>query len=47
MGVKGKLAWSLKIDKVSKTLFQATYRELQNILMATVTYMVGYNRSVL
>ncbi len=35
MGVKGKLAWSLKIDKVSKTLFQATYRELQNILMAT------------
>ena len=35
MGVKGKLAWSLKIDKVAKVLYQATYRELQNLLMST------------
>ncbi len=34
MGVKGKLAWALKIDKVSKTLFQAIYRETMNLLMA-------------
>ncbi len=33
MGVKGKLAWTLKIDKVSKPLFQATYRELLNLLI--------------
>ena len=35
MGIKGKLAWSLKIDKVAKTLYQATYRELQNVLMSS------------
>jgi predicted hydrocarbon binding protein len=35
MGIKGKLAWAVKIDKVSKTLFQATYRELMNFLMST------------
>ena len=35
MGVKGKLAWALKIDKVGKVLYQATYRELQNLLMSS------------
>ncbi|MHA1637078.1 MAG: hypothetical protein ACTSUO_05795 [Candidatus Thorarchaeota archaeon] len=35
MGIKGKLAWSLKIDKVAKVLYQATYRELQNLLMSS------------
>lgn len=35
MGVKGKLGWALKIDKVSKILFQASYRELMNLVMAS------------
>ena len=35
MGIKGKLAWSFKVDKVAKPLFQATYRELMNSLMST------------
>jgi hypothetical protein len=35
MGIKGKLAWAFKIEKVSKPLFQATYRELMNNLMSS------------
>jgi len=35
MGIKGKLAWTFKIDKVSKPLFQAIYRELMNNLMSS------------
>ena len=35
MGIKGQLGWHLKTDKVSKVLFQASYRELMNMLMAT------------
>lgn len=35
MGVKGKLAWNLKIEKIAKPLFQATYRELMNFLIQT------------
>ncbi len=35
MGIKGKLGWQLKTDKVSKVLFQASYRELMNLLMST------------
>jgi hypothetical protein len=35
MGMKGKLGWQLKTDKVSKVLFQASYRELMNLLMST------------
>jgi len=35
MGVKGKLGWTLKTEKVSKVLFQASYRELMNLLMST------------
>jgi hypothetical protein len=34
MGIKGKVAWNFMTDKVSKVLFQATYREVQNLLMA-------------
>ena len=35
MGMKGKLGWQLKTAKVSKVLFQASYRELMNMLMST------------
>ncbi|MFW9925307.1 MAG: hypothetical protein ACFFDM_00925 [Candidatus Thorarchaeota archaeon] len=35
MGVKGKIAWNFMTDKVSKVLFQASYRELMNLLMST------------
>ena len=35
MGIKGRLAWTFKIDKVSKPLFQAIYRELMNNLMSS------------
>ena len=34
MGVKGKIAWNFMTDKVSKVLFQASYRELMNLLMS-------------
>jgi hypothetical protein len=34
MGIKGKIAWSFMTDKVSKVLFQASYREMMNLLMA-------------
>lgn len=35
MGIKGKIAWSFMTSKVSRVLFQATYRELMNLLMST------------
>jgi predicted hydrocarbon binding protein len=35
MGVKGTIAWNFMVDKVSKPLFQATYRELMNFLITT------------
>lgn len=46
MGMKGKLAWAIKIDKVSKTLFQATYRELMNLLMSTSGSVDEINRKM-
>lgn len=46
MGVKGKLAWTLKIDKVSKTLYQATYREMMNLLMAGSASVDEINKKV-
>ncbi|MHA1769049.1 MAG: hypothetical protein ACTSV3_04270 [Candidatus Thorarchaeota archaeon] len=46
MGIKGKLAWTIKIDKVSKTLFQASYRELMNLLMATSDSVEEINRKM-
>ena len=35
LGIKGRLAWALKIDEVSKPLFQAIYREPMNNLMSS------------
>ncbi|TFF92085.1 hypothetical protein EU545_02030 [Candidatus Thorarchaeota archaeon] len=46
MGIKGKLAWAIKIEKVSKTLFQATYRELMNLLMSTSENVDEINRKM-
>jgi predicted hydrocarbon binding protein len=46
MGIKGTLGWHLKIDKVSKTLFQATYRELMNNLMAQSASVDEVNRAM-
>ena len=46
MGVKGKLAWTLKIDKVAKTLYQATYREMMNLLMGTSASVDEINKKV-
>lgn len=44
MSVKGKLAWRLKTDKVSKVLFQASYRELMNLVMSTSENVDEINR---
>ncbi|NHJ13263.1 MAG: hypothetical protein EAX95_06270 [Candidatus Thorarchaeota archaeon] len=46
MGIKGTLGWHLKIDKVSKTLFQATYRELMNNLMTQSASVDEVNRAM-
>ncbi|NHI83713.1 MAG: hypothetical protein EAX81_05370 [Candidatus Thorarchaeota archaeon] len=46
MGIKGKMGWHLKIDKVSKTLFQATYRELMNNLMTQSSNVDEVNRAM-
>lgn len=46
MGIKGKLAWGLKIDKVAKTLFQATYRELQNNIMGSSESVDAMNQKM-
>lgn len=46
VGIKGKLAWTLRIDKVSKVLFQASYRELMNLLMTTSTSVDEINRKM-
>ena len=35
MGIKGKIAWNFMTPKVSRVLFQASYRELMNLLMST------------
>ena len=34
MGIKGKVAWAFLTPKVSRVLFQASYRELMNLLMS-------------
>ncbi len=46
MGVKGKIAWNFMTDKVSKVLFQATYREVQNLLMATSSSVDEINQKM-
>ncbi len=47
MGIKGKLAWRFKIDKVAKPLFQATYRELMNFLIMTSENVDSLNQKIL
>ncbi|MHA1907442.1 MAG: hypothetical protein ACW98Y_09130 [Candidatus Thorarchaeota archaeon] len=37
MGIKGSIAWKFMTPKVSMVLFQATYREVQNLLMSSST----------
>jgi hypothetical protein len=46
MSVKGKLAWNFKTTKVSKVLFQASYRELMNMVMATSGSVEEINRKM-
>ncbi len=46
MGLKGTLAWKLKTDKVAKTLYQATYRELQNMLMSSSENVDAINQKM-
>ncbi|MFW9907110.1 MAG: hypothetical protein ACFFEF_00935 [Candidatus Thorarchaeota archaeon] len=46
MGIKGMIAWNFMTEKISKTLYQATYRELQNLLMATSTSVDEINRKM-
>jgi hypothetical protein len=46
MGIKGRLAWAVKTEKVSQVLFQATYRELMNLLMATSGSVEEINRKM-
>jgi hypothetical protein len=46
MGVKGKIAWNFMTDKVSKVLFQASYRELMNLLMSTSESVDEINRKM-
>ncbi|MHA1933851.1 MAG: hypothetical protein ACW97A_01095 [Candidatus Thorarchaeota archaeon] len=46
MGVKGKIAWSFMTEKVSQTLFQATYRELMNFLMSSSENIDEMNRKI-
>ncbi len=46
MGMKGKIAWNFMTDKVAKTLFQATYRELMNTLMAASSSVDQVNKSM-
>ena len=40
------MAWTLRTDKVSKVLFQASYRELMNLLMTTSTSVEEINRKM-
>ncbi|MFW9799312.1 MAG: hypothetical protein ACFFD9_02670 [Candidatus Thorarchaeota archaeon] len=46
MGIKGRLAWTFRIDKVSRVLFQASYRELMNLLMTTSGSVDEINRKM-
>jgi len=46
MSVKGKIAWNLMTTKVSKVLFQASYRELMNLVMSTSSSVEEINRKV-
>ena len=46
MGIKGTIAWKFMTPKVSMVLFQATYREVQNLLMATSTNVDEINQKM-
>ena len=46
MGIKGRIAWFAMTPKVSKVLFQASYRELMNLLMSTSTSVDEINRKM-
>jgi hypothetical protein len=46
MGIKGKIAWNFMTEKVSKVLFQASYRELMNLLMSTSVSVDEINRKM-
>jgi hypothetical protein len=46
MGIKGTLAWHLKIDKVAKPLFQSLYKELMNQLISTSGNVDEINRKM-
>ena len=46
MGIKGKLAWAFKIDKVAKPLFQAIHREMVNYLIQTSDSVDQINRKL-
>jgi predicted hydrocarbon binding protein len=47
MGIKGKLAWSLRTPKVSRPLFQSMYRELLNHLISTSESVDAINSKLL
>ena len=46
MGIKGTIAWKFMTPKVSMVLFQATYREVQNLLMSTSTNVDEINQKM-
>jgi len=46
MSVKGKIAWNLMTTKVSRVLFQASYRELMNLVMSTSGSVEEINRKM-
>jgi hypothetical protein len=46
MGIKGRIAWFAMTPKVSKVLFQASYRELMNLLMSTSASVDEINRKM-
>jgi len=46
MSIKGKIAWNLMTTKVSKVLFQASYRELMNLVMSTSGSVEEINRKM-
>lgn len=46
MGIKGKIAWIAMTPKVSKVLFQASYRELMNLLMSSSETVESINHKM-
>lgn len=46
MGIKGKIAWNFMTPKVSRVLFQASYRELMNLLMSSSETVESINHKM-